>query len=173
MKSFEEKCTAWADGTLSDEECAAFETELKFRPEERQHREDAAALGQLLRSHQPEVTLKNPEFFNQRILEEIEAHRAMDAPAPVVARKMEGVFPVWRLVWGGVFSLILSLGLFKYAVPQGLYTSNGRDAYLAEVIEAKTGSASIYASSFHAKKNNVTVLWLDGLPYIPDAFAAK
>ena len=58
-------------------------------------------------------------------------------------------------------------------MPHGPYVSNGRDAYLVEVLETRTGSDSIYASSFHAKKNNVTVLWLDGLPYIPDTYAAK
>lgn len=167
MKSFEEKCTAWADGSMSEAESAAFETDLAARPEERQHREQAKALGELLRTHRPVVTLQNPEFFNQRILEEI----AADAPSGAAPAPSFRPFPLGRLAWAGAFCLLIALGLFQWVVPQGPYTSNGRDAYLAEVIEAKTGSASIYASSFHAKKNNVTVLWLDGLPYIPDSYA--
>ncbi len=171
MKSFEEKFTAWTDGTMSEPECAAFQLELREHPEAADERLSALHLGDFLRTHCAAVELPNPEFFNQRIrreIEELSPETAVSEPAETPRR-----FPGWRLVWGGALCLLAGAALFQFAVPHGSYVSNGRDAYLAEVLETRTGSDSIYASSFHTTKNNVTVLWLDGLPYIPETYAAQ
>ncbi len=168
MKNFEEKFAAWTDDALSDAERQDFERELSAHPEAEHDRLSALHLGEFLRTHHPVPALPNPDFFNQRILQQIEVL----APPPA-SEKSGRAFPVWKLVWGGALCLLAAAALFQFAVPHGAYTSDGRDVYLVEVIEAHTGSDSIYASSFHAKKNNVTVLWLDGLPYIPDTYAAK
>lgn len=170
MKSFEEKFTAWTDGTMSDADRAAFDTELAQHPRAAEDRLSALRLGEFLRTHHPAVEMPNADFFNQSVLQAIAETEPVEA---LCAAEAPRAFPLWKLVWGGALCLIAAAALFQFAVPKGPYTSSGHDAYLAEVIEAHTGSASIYASSFHAKKNNVTVLWLDGLPYIPDTYAAQ
>ncbi len=67
MKTFEQKFTAWLDGTLSGQELQSFESQ---HPSILHEKADFLKLRSLLKVslHRPE--LKSPDFFNSRIMEQ-------------------------------------------------------------------------------------------------------
>ena len=69
MKTFEQKFTAWLDGTISGQELQSFESE---HPSILHEKADFLKLKSLLKQsmHRPE--LKSPDFFNARIMEQID-----------------------------------------------------------------------------------------------------
>lgn len=169
MKTFEERYTAWVDGDLEGAELAAFEEELKAHPEAQADRRAALSLGDLLRQHAPGVRLKNADFFNHQLQQRI----AAEAPAEAVPSARPAAFPLARLAWIGAFCVVIAIGLFEFAIPTGPYQNQPENRYVAEVLEATPGTASISATAFQAEKTGVTVLWLDGLEYLPASYALK
>ena len=45
--------------------------------------------------------------------------------------------------------------------------------YMAQFYNARTADPAVSATAFHSKKDNVTVLWLDGLDYLPETADLK
>jgi hypothetical protein len=163
MKTFEERYTAWIDRELSGPELAAFERELP--PEAVRDREEAQKLGGLLRGHCTAPAIGNPEFFNQRILEQIEA----EAPVPAVERRrFRWTLP--RMAWAGACCLAISFTMYQTMVKNSLQPPPTETEYLAKILDSRTDDPDISATAFHSKDNNVTVLWLDGLGYLPEDY---
>jgi len=69
MKTFEEKFTAWLDGSLSAEESLAFENE---HPSLLEDRRDLFKLKSLLQENFVRPELSHPDFFNAQIMARIE-----------------------------------------------------------------------------------------------------
>ena len=173
MKPFEEQYTAWIDGRLTGSELAAFEAELeRGLPNgltKAQAEADLAAaqqLGRLLREHYveaPAPALKNSEFFNQQILRQIEAETpANPSPDSVVIP-----WPIRRMVWAGLGSIGIAALLFLTLVLPGLQQSGPPPEYYAKILKSQTEDPTISAVAVHSKKENVTILWIDGLDYQP------
>ncbi len=165
MKPFEEQFTAWVDGKLDGAELAEFEKQLASRPEAAAEKEDAQRLGEFLRRHSTAPRLSNPDFFNHQLMQQI----AAETPRPAV--RTHGAF--WslnRLAWAGAFSLAIAFGLYKTTIPTG--APHGSDSkYFAQVVEAWPSDPSISATTVYNPDDNVTVVWLDGLDYIPASIA--
>lgn len=165
MKTFEERYTAWVDGQLSGDALAAFEKELAAQPDAAEDRAAARKLGDLLRSHATAPALANADFFNLQLQQRIEA----EIPRPHVAptRSGSGAFfwPISRLIWAGAACLGLAALLYQTLIPapSGVEPSN----YFAQVVEAWPSDPSISATTVYNPRDNVTVLWLDGLDYLP------
>jgi anti-sigma factor RsiW len=168
MKPFEEQFTAWVDGKLSGAELAAFEKQLAAHPEAVAEKEAAHKLGRLLRAHPTAPPLTNPDFFNHQLMQRI----AADTPrAAQPARKKESFwFSIPGLAWAGAACLLVAFVLFKTTIPDGprhLEKSN----YYAQVVESWPGNPNVSASTVYSADDNVTVVWLDGLDYIPASYA--
>lgn len=164
MKTFEERFTAWVDGQLTGDELAAFEQELAAHPEAVAEREAALKLGNFLRSHSSSPSLSNPDFFNLQLRQRIEA----EAPArPATGREeRESTFSIFsRLLWGGVAFLVLAGISFFLTIPR--HSTSAPSNYFAQVVEAWPSDPSISATTIYNPEDNVTVLWLDGLDYLP------
>ena len=164
MKTFEERYTAWVDGQLSGEALAAFEQELAAHPDAAEDRGAARKLGDLLRTHSTAPALSNADFFNLQIQQRIEAEQ----PRPRVAPARGGgsfFLPISRLIWAGAACLGIAALLYKTMIPAAHTpeTSN----YFAQVVESWTSDPGISATTVYDPKDNVTVLWLDGLDYMP------
>src|SRR5271168_3051064 len=107
MKTFEEKFTAWVDGSLTGAELAAFERELEDHPEALAEKEAALEIGNLLRTHLSVPPLKNADFFNHQILRQI---AQSSAPAPRPARA--SFWSLSRMAYSGACLLFLSTLLY-------------------------------------------------------------
>jgi hypothetical protein len=88
----------------------------------------------------------------------------------VVAEKRAPFWSLARMAWAGAFCLALALALYKTTIPAG--APQGPDSkYFAQVVEAWPSDPSISATTVYSPEENVTVVWLDGLDYIPASIA--
>ncbi len=170
MKTFEEKFTAWIDGELRGQALIDFEAELAKIPEAEAGKAAAHKLGDLLRAEGRAPELKNAEFFNHQLMQAIQSEeRRTEVPAKV----RSGWWSIPRMAWGGAFSLALALVLFVLVIPHGPVENPTSEEYVSQIIKSSTEDPSILATSFQSKKEKVTVLWLDGLDYVPENYKLK
>ena len=164
MKTFEERYTAWVDGQLSGDALAAFEKELESHPDAAEDRAAVRKLGDLLRSHATAPKLSNADFFNLQLQQRIEAEQPRARYAP--PRETGGFFwPISRLVWAGAACLGMAALLYKSLIPAPILPEPSK--YFAQVVEAWPSDPSISATTVYNPQDNVTVLWLEGLDYMP------
>ena len=156
MKTFEEKYTAWLDGTLTGEPLQSFENEHpSIQPEKIEY----LKLKNLLRENLPGRELENAEFFASQIMEQIERETA-------AARKSSGRrwFGLPRLAWGGIGALGVGFALFFTMIPRGDF-SDPRAKYVAEVLKTRTSNPKIKATVENQKE--MTIIKLEGLDKLP------
>lgn len=163
MKTFEEKYTAWIDGELSGRELADFQRELAAVENAEADRMAAHRLGDLIREHVTVPKLAHADFFNHQLLQQIAADEPRgNAPA--------GRAPFWtlpRMAWAGACCLLLAFGLYLEIIPKTEREVSGGQEYVARILSAQSDDPAISATAYHDNDENVTVLWLDGLKYIP------
>jgi anti-sigma factor RsiW len=171
MKPFEERFTAWVDGRLSDDELADFEKELAQHPDAAADKEAAQKLTRLLRENPTAPSLTNGDFFNLQIQKQLDAEKA---PARVATKRWPWFWSLPRLIIAGAACLLVAGLLFKTFIrtnehPVGLATS----PYFAQVIEVWPSQPGVWANTVYNPEQNVTVVWLDGLDYIPASYELK
>jgi hypothetical protein len=156
MKTFEEKYTAWLDGTLTGEPLQSFENE---HPSIQPEKTDYLKLKNLLRENLPGRELENAEFFASQIMEQIKRETA-------AARKSPGRrwFGLPRLAWGGIGALSVGFALFFMMIPRG-DLSDPRAKYVAEVLKTRTSNPKIKATVENQKE--MTIIKLEGLDKLP------
>ncbi len=172
MKTFEERYTAWIDGKLSGPELASFERELDTAAEA--DKASVQRLGDLLRSHSEVPALSNEDFFSHQIMHRIATESVV---APTTARRWWS-WSLPQLVGAGAASLLLAAVLFKTLIPVESPTPLGAATasypagsnYFAEIVDVHTSDPGISATTIYDAKDNVTVLWLDGLDYLPASY---
>ena len=171
MKPFEEQFTAWTDGKLTGEELAAFEKELAQHPEAAADKIAALKVGKLLRENPSAPKLANADFFNLQIQQRIAAERPRERAAEKSARRF---WSLPRLLVGSAACLLIAGVMFKTLIPRenaaGLADGS---PYFAQVVESWTSEPGVSANTVYNAKDNVTVLWLDGLDYIPASYELK
>jgi anti-sigma factor RsiW len=161
---FEIRFTAWLDGRLPAAEVAAFEEEMCARGfDPAAERTAAEQTSALLARHSPAPTLPNADFFNHQILHRIEQEQRAERPA-------HRWWTLPRLAWAGAFSLLAAAAMFKALIPVG---APDPSPYFATVVDARTYEPTIFASTVYNPRDNVTVLWLDGLDDLPADFALQ
>lgn len=162
---FEEKFTAWLDGQLPESDRGAFEQELLKRGlDPAAELADARHLGTLLREHSSAPVLSNADFFDHQLRHQI-AQEEPPAPAQIERRSW---WSLPRLAFGGAFSLLLATILFQTLIPRG--TAADQSPYFAEVIDARPLADGVSADTIYTARDNVTVVWLDGLEYLPASY---
>jgi hypothetical protein len=165
MKTFEEKFTAWVDGELKGGELADFQEELAGIKGADIERIAACQMGDLLREHGRAPELRNADFFNHQLMQRIQTGN----PKPQsVADHRQYFWSLPGLVLAGAFSLLVAFGLFHFMIPSGTPDNAAQGGDLAQVVRAHSGDPDITASAFRSQRNDVTVLWLEGLKYMPD-----
>lgn len=169
MRPFEEKFTAWVDGCLEGQELAAFEKELEAHPGALAEKASALELGQLLRTHLAAPPLANADFFNHLLLQQIGAEQ----PAPPAPRAARGLWTLPRMALSGAFFLLLATVLYFSTVPHSQRQLRKNQEYVANILSSHTDDPGVTATAFHSKEDNVTVLWLDGLQYMPRDHSLK
>jgi anti-sigma factor RsiW len=172
MKAFEEKYTAWMDGRLSEGERQAFERELEAHPElgglvgALADREHMGQIGRVLREGLESPVLGFPEVFNQQLMDRIAREETAElAVSQRHARR-------WRLSWlalAGTTCLLMAGGLFKWMIPK----SQKAPQYLAQITSVRTGDPSIWATPVYNPNENLTLLWIEGLDYLPENYSLQ
>jgi hypothetical protein len=156
MKTFEEKFTAWLDGTLGGDELRSFENE---HPSIQREKTEFLKLKGLLRETLSLRELENPDFFNAQIIDQI--RREADAPSRAGRRSWLGL-P--RIAWGGICALSLGFVLFFTMIPREDF-GDPHAKYVAEVLKTKTadpkGKATVEI------KKDMTIIKLEGLDKLP------
>ena len=159
---FEENFTAWLDGRLTGDALAALENEMRARGfDPAAERGAAGPPAELLRKHSAAPPLHNADFFNHQILHRI----AEEQPAAPVARSSGGWWTLPRLAWAGAWCLLLALFLFQTVIPHG--APRDKSPYFAQVIDARPLADGISADTVYTARDNVTVVWIGGLDYLP------
>lgn len=162
MKPFEERYTAWLDGELSAADTAAFERELAADGESPATRISFQKFLADFRAHHTPPPLDSPDFFNHGILEKI---TGKDTLPP----RSRNPWSLPRLAWFGGLSMATALVLFIAIIPKKSET-HSQSAYIAQVISARSADPNISATAFQthpAQTDDITVVWLDGLDYLP------
>lgn len=169
MKTFEEKWTAWLDGKLSGKELAQFEDSLGDKAAAETERLEAKKLGALLKQELGADVLSNADFFSHQIHEVIQHEEAaQDRNDP---RSTWWSIP--RLAWVGTTSLAIFIVCAFFVMQEEAQPPSD---YLTEIVTAKLDpTANPYATTsvLEAKKDRVTVLWVEGLQSLPADYAAK
>jgi len=149
MKNFESTFNRWLDGTLDETRCRAFEASL----DEETLRAAKAwpATRALLKEAAREICLPHPDFLNEQIRREI-----VRKPVPSTA-----VFPLCRLLWAGACCVAVAVVLTVFFLP----IQNHAETV---VFMAETSSPDTSASAFQTPGARGAVIWLEGMPYIPD-----
>ncbi len=173
MKTFEERHADWLDGRLNEAERDIFERELaeSHGLDAVTERADLDRLRQGLRAHMALTRMPNPDFFNQRLLERIEADRP-EIPAPAA----EGVSRwfrahLLRLALAGAAALGIGVLAYRGLIAPAL-VDRPETIYLTQVLDAKSPAPDISAVSFNESEQPAAVLWLDGVEHMPESFAA-
>ncbi len=71
------------------------------------------------------------------------------------------------MAFSGISLLLLATGLYFAAVPKTRRDVRHNQQYVENILDARSDDPAITATSFHSKENNVNVVWLDGLSYLP------
>jgi hypothetical protein len=175
MKTFEERHAEWLDGRLNESENSVFERELAATHGLDPVTERAAfdRLKRALREHMALTRMPNPDFFNHRLLERIEADRKeRQAPAPAddsVSRWIHA--HLLRLALAGAAALALGVVAYQGLISPEL-VPRPETVYLTQVLDAKSPAPDISAVSFNESEQPAAVLWLDGVEHMPESYAA-
>lgn len=169
MKTFEEKWTAWVDGKLTGNDLAQFESSLGDRSAADVEKTQAHKLGALLKEHLSAQILTNEEFFNHQIRDAI--HRENQKP------DRGGEKATWwslgRLAWVGATAIVI-FGMFTFFIVRE--EAPAPSDYLTQILHTQVDpTVNPYATTtvLEAKKDHVTVLWVEGLKSLPPEYAAK
>ena len=159
------------DRKMSDGELAEFAEELSRYPGAEAERVSVEKIGQLLRG-QVVPPLRNADFFNEQLAQRMR----MEGGERGDRQGRDGGFcgvewgAMFRwLIWGGVVGSVVVGGLFWW---ENREVNGGRENS-AEVVELWAGDPSISASAIYDRKEKITVVWLEGLDYIPPTYALK
>lgn len=167
MKTFEEKYTAWVDGKLAGAELAGFERELQGVSDAQADKLAAHRLGDLLRAHARDaVPLRNADFFNHQLLGRIAAGASRESGGAKPRHALD-FWTLPRMAWSGAACLAVAAVLYFAAVPRTGRQVAQNQEYVAKILNSQTDDPAITATAYHDKEQNVTVLWLDGLDYLP------
>lgn len=173
MKTFEEKWTAWLDGELSGDELAEFEASLPDKAAADAERRDAHKLGALLRQQLQDHAMGNEEFFHHQLRERI-ASDARVTGAPEKTHLKPALWPIGRLVWVGATALAVFFVCTFFVMREK--TPTDQSQYLTQILNARVDpvmSPNATISMFESKEDKVTVLWVDGLQFLPAEYATK
>ncbi len=173
MKPFEERYTAWIDGKLSGDELLRFEEELGQQPGALDEGAEVRKMGAMLRDFGSMPPLTNPDFFNHQLLARIEAEQK-----PVRRGEGERTHAGWsfgRWAGLGVTASVVAIGL----VLSGTLLRTQSDApliaaasapYMVEIMGAEAPESGVWVTPLHSDTDDVTVLWIDGLDYLPASY---
>jgi hypothetical protein len=72
-----------------------------------------------------------------------------------------------------VACLLIAGALFKTMIPTNVPGPLDKSPYFATVVDSRTFDPGISANTVYDPRDNITVLWIDGLDYLPADYALQ
>ena len=172
---------AWADGELSEKRRRSL-LEKGWKPDGDPEVLALRTLGDRLREGDPAPRLTNSEFFNRQVHDRIAADREGRFGAEPAegsgskagargGRNQTGLFELPTLAWAGAAALALSALWYGAMVHSeiGDRDQTARHGTQTTVIAAVPGRPNgIYVTPLAPDASPLTVVWTNGLQYLPD-----
>ena len=172
--SFEETYTRWLDGQLGPAETDAFENEMRERGlDPSAERTSGEGLHRLLSEHSIAPEIKHADFFNRQLMYRIEQDQRAAAKSPEEPAGIWRLFALPKLAWAGLACLLIAGVMYKAMIPTGQVASYEKSPYFATVVDSRTFDPSVSANTVYNPRDNITVLWIDGLDYLPADYALQ
>jgi hypothetical protein len=172
--SFEESHTLWLDRQLSPADAAAFENQMRERGlDPVAERASGEKLHRLLHENSPAPEMKHTDFFNRQLMYRIEQEQRSEVRPEAAPAGFWRWLAFPKIVWAGVACLLIAGGLFKTMIPTSVPGPLEQSTYFATVVDSRTFDPSISANTVYDPRDNITVLWIDGLDYLPADYALQ
>lgn len=144
------------------------------------------ALGTFLRQHHEQPRLPNPDFFAHSVMETIRREEKPTSTAQSAGWWSR--FSPLRMAWSGAALIAAGVALAFLLIP-GAETQprfpgpiqyrterlevQPQPFYMAEITQFRSHDPEVYVSVYRSSPDRVTVLWLDGLAYLPEAHVVQ
>jgi hypothetical protein len=172
--SFEETYTLWLDGQLSLADAATFEKQMRERGlDPAAERAGGEKLHRLLSANSPAPEMKHPDFFNRQLLYRIEQEQRAEAKPEAAPAGFWRWLAFPKIAWAGVACLLIAGAMFKTMIPTNVPSSREKSPYFATVVDSRTFDPTVSANTVYNPQDNITVLWIDGLDYLPADYALQ
>lgn len=165
MKPTIEQICAWIDGEMSEAERLAFERDSGDALQAlEQEKRSVGKLGELLRAA-PAPNLKNQDFFSSQIASAIEG----ESPASETASSRTGRrFSEW------FFPIALSsAAAVALLVVSNFESEPKREHQNTQVLATVVDNKNVSVVAFQMPDSELTVIWMDGLDYLPDSHSVN
>jgi anti-sigma factor RsiW len=159
----EERYNRWIDGTLPDSERAALRADLAAAGIAETERDTVLRAGELLR--RTAAPLEHADAFREQILDRIRSEVASDDRR---ASRSSRPTPRFGLAWSGLTLVALAIIGFAFLIPKPWDQSTQ-----SEVYSVWSEADAVSAVAVHTPDHSASVVWLDGLEYIPSEHAIR
>lgn len=154
---FEATYNRWIDGKLDGAVAREFEAELAAQGVDPDREKAGFASTQLLLRSHVSPQLANGDFFLHQL-----RHR-MEVEQPQKSRS--GNLCAWpTLVWSGASAAAVAAVLFALLIP----LQSTRSSYFATVVDSRTYEEGLSADTVYNSRDNITVVWIDGMDYMTE-----
>ena len=172
--SFEETYTLWLHRQLSPADAEAFEKQMRERGlNPAAERASAERLHQLLRDNSTVPEMKHADFFNRQLLYRIEQEQRESAEPETALAGFWRLFALPRIAWAGLACLLIAGVMYKTLIPPSAPSPLEQSTYFATVVDSRTFDPAVSANTVYDPRDNLTVLWIDGLDYLPADYALQ
>jgi hypothetical protein len=172
--SFEETYTLWLDRRLSPADAEAFEQQMRERGlDPAAERLSSEKLHRLLHDNSPVPEMKHTDFFNRQLMYRIEQEQRAETKPETESAGIWRLFALPKIAWAGVACLLAAGMMYKAFIPASGPTPLEQSTYFATVVDSRTFDPTISANTVYDPRDNLTVLWIDGLDYLPADYALQ
>lgn len=154
---FEVTYNHWVDGKLDAVAAREFEAELSAQGLDPAREKAAFASTQRLLRTRVSPQLTNADFFLHQLRHRLEAEQAESTSS----RRL-WTWPA--LVWGGASATAVAAVLFALMIP----LQSTRSSYFATVVDSRTYEDGLSADTVYNPKDNITVVWIDGMDFMTE-----
>lgn len=153
MKNFESTFNRWLDGSLEETERRRFEATLD--EETLLAAKHWPGVKSLLKDSAQQISLPHPDFLNEQIRREIGKKET--------SSRVLRPFPLRHLIFAGAFCVGMAAVLAALFFP-----AERRADTVTMVVSAQTTVPQTSATTFRAPDERGAVIWMSGMPFIPD-----
>jgi hypothetical protein len=172
--SFEETFTLWLDDQLSPADAEAFEKQMRERGlDPVAERAGGEKLHRLLHENSSAPMMKHAEFFNRQLMYRIEKEQRDAARTEGAAVSFWRWLALPKIAWAGLACLLIAGVMYKTMIPTSGPSPLDQSPYFATVVDSRTFDPGVSANTVYDPRDNITVLWIDGLDYLPADYALQ